>query len=122
MLALKVTLRAGLLRFFEPELRAWYGLLALWKAFWGYGVVASSVMIGLYAMAAVEHRLAVQQVLLIFFPVYTVWIVVSVWRCAEASEPHWQLIARCLTVAWVGNAFMVVLFLQLDLLTSYFSS
>lgn len=122
MLALKITLRVALLRFFEPELEAWYGHLPLWKVFWGYGVLASSVMIGLYAMAVVEHRLAVQQALLLFFAGYTVWILVSVWRCAEASDPHWQLIARCLTVAWAGNAALVVVFLQLDLVAAYLRS
>lgn len=122
MLALRMRFGVALLRFFEPELRAWYGLLPLWQVFWGYGVLVSSVMIGLYAMAIAEHRLAVQQVLLIFFAGYTVWILVSVWRCAEASEPHWRLLARWLTVAWAGNAVMVVSFLQLDLVASYLRS
>lgn len=117
-----MTLRVALFRFFETELRAWHGLLPLWRVFWGYGVLASSVMIGLYAVAAIYRKAAVQQSLLIFFAVYTAWIVVAVWRCAENSEPHWRLIARCLSVAWAGNAIMVVIFLQLDLLASYMSS
>ena len=119
MLGLKLRLNLALTRFFEPELLAWYGLLPLWKVFWGYGVLASSVMIGLYAVAVVEHRFLVQQALLIFFAGYTGWILVSVWRCAENSAPHLRLIARCLTIAWAGNAAMVVLFLQLDLIVSY---
>ncbi len=114
-----MTLRAAFQRLFNAELLAWYGLLPLWKVFWGYGVLASSVLIGLYAMAIFEGRPALQQALLIFFAAYTVWILVSVWRCAETSDPHWGLIARCLTVAWAANAALVVLFLQLDLLVAY---
>lgn len=119
MPAPKITLRIALLRYFEPELRAWYGLLPLWKVFWGYGVGASAVMIGFYALAVVEHRPAVQQALLAFFALYSVWIIVSVWRCAESTGPHLQLIARSLTIAWAANSVMVILFLQLDLITAF---
>ena len=122
MLALPSALRFALLRFLESELRAWYGVMPLWKVFWGYGVLASFVMIGLYAAALSERQAAVQQVLLLFFAVYTAWILVSVWRCADTSDPHWRLIARCLTVAWAGNAILVVLFLQIDLITAYIKS
>ena len=119
MLALRRALGFALLRFFKPELRAWHGLMPLWKVFWGYGVLTSFVMIGLYALALSEGQVAVQQALLILFAGYTAWILVSVWRCAETSDPHWGLIARCLTVAWAANAALVVLFLQLDLLVAY---
>lgn len=76
-------------------------------------------MIGLYAVALGERQIAVQQALLMVFALYTVWILVSVWRCAETSDPQWRLIARCLTVAWAGNAALVVVFLQLDLVAAY---
>lgn len=122
MLALRRALSFALLRFFEPELRAWYGLMPLYKVFWGYGVLASSAMIGLYACAISEGRVAVQQALLLFFAVYTAWILVSVWRCAETSDPHWRLIARCLTFAWASNAALVVLFLQLEIVATYIKS
>ena len=114
-----MTPRLFLLRFFEPELRAWHGQLPLWKVFWGYGVLVSTALIGLYAAALNEHRIVVQQALLIVFAAYTVWILVSVWRCAATSDPHWGLIAQCLTVAWASNAALVVLFLQLDLMAGY---
>lgn len=83
--------------------------------FWGYGVLSSTILIGIYAVALSEHQIEVQQALLIVFGAYTAWILVSVWRCAETSDPHWGLIARCLTVAWASNAALVLLFLQLDL-------
>lgn len=122
MSALNSTIRVALVRFFETELRAWFGLLPLWQVFWGYGVLASSVLIGLYAMAVFNRQVVTQQALLILFAAYTVWILVSVWRCAEGSDPYWRLVARCLTVAWAVNTIMVVIFLQLDLLSSYVSS
>jgi len=122
MSALNRMLRVALFRFFETELQAWFGLLPLWQVFWGYGVLASSVLVGLYLMAVLDRQVAMQQALLILFAVYTVWILVSVWRCAEGSDPYWRLVARCLTVAWAVNTVMVVIFLQLDLLGSYISS
>ena len=122
MLALRRALRSALLRFFEPEVRAWYGLMPLWKVFWGYGVLTSFVMIATYLYALKERQVAVQQVLLVVFAAYTAWILVAVWRCAETSDPHWRLIARCLTFAWASNAALVVLFLQLDLVAAYIKS
>jgi hypothetical protein len=107
--------------FFEPEVRAWRGQQPLWKVFWVYGVAASSVIVALYASAIYAGQRSLQQVLLLVFSAYTVWILVSVWRCADnARERVWGLFARMLTVAWAGNAAMVVLFLELDLLRLIF--
>lgn len=119
MLALTQTLRHALIKVFEPEFEAWSGLQPLGKVFWGYGVVASSVLAALYGVAVYEGRLAVQQGLLVFFAGYTVWILVAVWRCAGTADPHWGLIARCLTVAWAINAAMVATFLQVELIATY---
>ena len=48
---------------------------------------------------------------------YTIWILVPVWRCAEkARNEQWQVLARVLTVAWVLNVVLVGAFLGLDLL------
>ena len=109
------------LRVFATEVRAWYGREPLWKVFWGYGVLASSVVIGLYAIATMQGRIVVEQILLIFFAGYTVWILVAVWRCAEASDPLWRTLARSLTVAWAGNTALVVFFLQLEILLEFLS-
>jgi hypothetical protein len=110
---------AVLLRVFEPEVRAWYGLEPLWKVFWGYGVLASAVIIALYAVATIERRAAMQQLLLMFFAGYTIWILVSVWRCAATSMPIWQTLARSSTVAWAVNAVLVIFFLELDLMADW---
>jgi hypothetical protein len=104
---------------FAPELRAWYGAAPLGRVFWLYGVLVSAVQILVFVLAIYQDRLALRQVVLLCFAVYTVWILVSVWRCAAHAAPPWGVLARWLTVAWAGNAAMVVLFLQIDLLIGY---
>lgn len=106
--------------FFATEIRSWRGEEPLWKVFWGYGIVASGILAAFYAIAIYADRVALQQVLLLGFAAYTVWILVSVWRCAKnTQERFWSLLARLLTVAWAGNVVMVLIFLQLDLITKY---
>ena len=106
--------------FFAPEIRAWYGGAPLWKVFWGYGVLASSVLAIFYVSALYENRLVTQQALLLAFACYTVWILVSVWRCAgNCRNPSWGFLARLATVAWAGNAIMFLTFLQLGLVKKY---
>jgi hypothetical protein len=104
-------------RFFAPEIRAWRGQQPLWKVFWIYGVVVSSGVVALYASALYAGHRAMQQALLLVFAVYTLWILVSVWRCAtNVGERFWGVLARFLTIAWAGNTLMVLLFVELDLL------
>ena len=107
--------------FFAAEIRAWRGEQPLWKVFWGYGVATSVVIAALFAVAVYVDRIALRQVLLVCFAAYTAWILVSVWRCANnTQEKLWGLLARFLTVAWVGNTILVLTFLQLDLMMKYF--
>lgn len=102
--------------FFAPELRAWRGEMALWKAYWGYGVF-TSVLLGLLMLEALrENRLWLHQALLIALGLYTIWILVAVWRCAATARPHWRFFARLSTVVWAGNTALVLGFLQLDLI------
>ena len=103
--------------FFSTELRAWRGAEPLGKVFWGYGVLASTVLALFYLIALYEKRIAVQQALLIVLLVYTVWILVAIWRCAEGSI--WGGLARGLTIAWAGNTILVLTFLQMDLVAAY---
>lgn len=105
-----------LIDFFEPEIRAWHGGEPLLKVFWGYGVLTSSILALLYVFALYGNRYAIQQILLLVFVAYTVWILISVWRCADHAQPVWRLLARSLTIAWAANTIMVLSFLQLDLL------
>jgi hypothetical protein len=106
--------------FFETEIRSWRGEKPLWKVFWCYGVLTSSIIAVFYAFSIYGDDVALQQILLFFFAAHTAWILVSVWRCANNTQERiWGMFARLLTVAWSGNAIMVVTFLQLDLLKKY---
>lgn len=101
---------------FADEIRAWHGRRPLGPIFWLYGVAVSWLVVMRYALAMRDGQLLLQQVLLPCFAAYTVWILVSVWRCAANAPPIWGVLARWLTVAWAVNAALVVGFLQIDLL------
>jgi hypothetical protein len=106
--------------FFATEARSWHGEEPLWKVFWIYGVARSGIIAAFYAVAIYADYVVLQQMLLVCFATYTIWILVSVWRCANnIEEKSWGLLARLLTVAWAGNTIMVLTFLQFDLLTKY---
>lgn len=102
--------------------RYWSGEGPLWPVFWLYGVLASFVLIAIFGYALAAGHLLAQQVLLPLFLGYTIWIVVSVWRCApNTDQERYMHLARGLTVAWAINAVLVVTFLQLELLSAYMS-
>lgn len=99
--------------------RYWNGSGSLWRVFWGYGVVLSSLTIGLIAWAYMMgwiSDLALKGAVLVLFA-YTAWILVSVWRCAarRGEEDYYAVLARWLTVAWALNAIFVGGFVLLDL-------
>jgi hypothetical protein len=102
--------------FLAPELRAWRGEMALWKVYWGYGVFASALLAVLLFGALRHQQLWLQQGLLAVLLLYTIWILISVWRCAQHAHPRWRFFARLSTIVWAGNALMVLGFLELDLL------
>lgn len=106
-------------RFFAPELRAWRGDVPLAAVFWGYGVFLSSELAALYALAVYLNQLLIQQMLIIVFGIYTPWILVVIWRCADHAAAFWGTMARWLTMAWGLNTLFVLLFLQIDLLVQY---
>ena len=107
--------------FFAAELHAWRGEQPLWKVFWVYGVVTSSVLVTFYIIAFYVDRIALRQVLLLCFAPYTAWILISVWRCANNTEERiWGLFARFLTVAWACNTIMILVFLQFNLIIKYY--
>jgi len=102
--------------FFASELRAWRGRMSLAVVFWGYGVLASLILVVLHAAALDAGNEFVQQVLILVSAAYTYWILVAIWRCAPNADPFWGLIARWLTVTWGLNAAFVLFFLQFELL------
>ncbi len=111
---------AGLRKFFAEEIRAWHGHAPLASVFWLRGVLGSSVLILLYATTVYLEQAFAEQALLVIFGGYTIWILVAIWRCSQADDTFWSFMARLLTVAWAGNAAMILLFRQLDLLSGYF--
>jgi hypothetical protein len=66
--------------------RAWRGEAELGGLFWIDGVLASSLLVALYATTVVLGQRFAEQVLLILCAGYTLWILVSIWRCSQASE------------------------------------
>jgi len=106
-------------RFFAPELRAWRGRTPLSAVFWGYGVFLSGELVALYALAVYLEQLLVQQLLIVVFGIYTPWILIVIWRCANNAAVFWGTVARWLTMAWGLNTLFVLLFLQIDLLVQY---
>ncbi len=110
-----------IVEFFAPELQAWRGQQPLWKVFWIYGVATSLVLVLFYVLGFYLDRVALRQVLLLCFALYTTWILISVWACANnTSKPIWGLFARFLTVAWACNAVLVLVFLQFNLIIKYY--
>ena len=110
-------------RFFDAEIRAWRGDLALYKVFWSYGVIGSAILAFFFGIALATQRASLQQALLPCLAGYTVWILVSTWRCAKNTrEEYWGLLARQLTVVWAGNAIMLLFFLEIDVLERLLAS
>ncbi len=94
-------------------MRYWHGKGPLWRVFWVYGVVFS-IAAGLpVAILAGNGRISptVTAFAIGFGLIYTIWILVSVWRCAfnVAGGPlglraeFWGSLARALTIAWAIN-------------------
>jgi len=78
--------------------------------------LGSAALAALYVAAMNEGRSTVAELLLLFFALYTPWVLVAAWRCASNSHPFWTTLARSLTVAWGINTALVLLFLQLSIL------
>ena len=106
-------------RFFAPEIRAWRGQADIATVFWGYGVLFSCVLAALHVLAYDPEHLLIQQALIVFSALYTVWILVAIWRSATLANSFWGNLAQWLTVAWGLNATFVLIFLQFDLLMRF---
>jgi hypothetical protein len=99
--------------------RAWRGEAELGAIFWIDGVLASSLLVALYATTVVLGQRFAEQVLLILCAGYTLWILVSIWRCSQVSESFWSRMARLMTIAWAADTALVLAFRQLDLLIAF---
>jgi len=95
----------------------WRGERPLGRLFWVYGVAASSVLYAILAIGLATSNTILQQAMLPVLAIYTLWIVVSVWRCAPNAENELhQILARYLTVAWAINSALILVALELGLL------
>jgi hypothetical protein len=97
----------------------WRGHGPLWKVYWLYGVIGSNVLalILFLLMQRSAFGSIWFQLVLLLLAAYTVWIVVSVWRCAfNVENALYGHMAKALTVAWALNALLVLGFLQLQFL------
>ena len=63
----------------------WRGNGQLWKIFWIYGVVVSVCLAALIATAAFQKWVGPLGLIamLVGLVVYTIWVVISIWRCAD---------------------------------------
>ncbi|MBA3041012.1 MAG: hypothetical protein KJ670_04075 [Alphaproteobacteria bacterium] len=87
--------------------------------FWVYGVFVSAELAMLHVIALYLDQLWVQQAAILAFALYTPWILVAIWRCAENAASFWATMVRWLNVAWALNTAFILLFLQFDLLLRY---
>jgi hypothetical protein len=92
----------------------WHGEGPLWKLYWIYGVLISTLG-GTVLLAGVMQALLPMPVLLVLLAAgmaYTAFILVSIWRSAFniASDPFgidreaWGWLARVMTFGWALNA------------------
>ena len=91
----------------------WRGNGPLWKIFWIYGVAVSVGLAALIATAAFQKWVGLPGLIamLVGLVIYTIWVVVSIWRCADNIQGRpsgfdpalWSSLSRALTVAWVIN-------------------
>lgn len=113
------TFGSALSLFFGSEARVWRGQMPLGVVFWRYGVLFSLAIVALFLAAYNAGETALLQVLIGLSTLYTIWIVVGIWRCSPNAAPFWGDLARWLTVAWALNSAFVLVFLQFDLLMLY---
>jgi hypothetical protein len=103
----------------------WEGKGPLWKVYWLYGVLLSLVLAAVVAAAGLRHWVGLPGLIamVVGLAIYTGWILVSVWRCAENVEGRplglepdvWSSLARALTIGWAINvAGLSILLIQMS--------
>ncbi|WP_270938288.1 hypothetical protein [Falsiroseomonas oryzae] len=108
----------------NPLLRYWHGEGTLAPLYWGWGVAGSILLAILVAGPPLAGLGGLRWALagICVGAVYTLWILVSIWRCAENIDrpvilgiprDAWTWLARVLTFGWAINAAgMSVMLLQ----------
>lgn len=115
----RAPLCAALAAFLAPEIRAWRGEASIAGVFWLYGVLGSTMFGSLYARSVLLGQHLLEQALILLLCVYSVWLPVALWRCAQRSDSPWSVPACWLSLAWGLNAFFLLIFRELDLIALY---
>lgn len=86
--------------------KAWRGEQRLGVVFWGYYLGFSFLFLLVYGVLGLLldvfpdiAKIAIAAMSLLML-IYFVWVVVSVWRCANNAKPVWHTLARL----WIGLA------------------
>jgi hypothetical protein len=109
-----MTTRKASLGVFDEIRGYWRGQGPLWKLYWIYGVLVSTLG-GSILTTAVQQRLLPTPLLLVLLAAglaYTCFILISIWRSAFNIESApfgidsqtWGWLARVLTFGWALNA------------------
>ena len=76
---------------------AWQGKTPLWKVFWIYGVIGNNLLM-IICSAMIGNLTSIIISMVIMFA-YTIWILVSQWRCAFNTKWRgWGYIVRILAI------------------------
>lgn len=97
----------------------WRGKGRLWVVFWIYGVLLSTIVTGVFLTQLVTEDPipGLKQFLIVAFIPYTVWILVSIWRCALNVENElYGHVARALTIGWAINTTLLIISAELGLI------
>lgn len=95
----------------------WDGKERLWKAFWLFGVLGGAILSVIQNLigAASPEAASIFGILVV---VYSIWNVVSIWRCAYNVNHHWlghlaraaiiiQMLAFVFAVGMIVGGFQV---------------
>ena len=98
------------------------GHAPLWKAFWLWGVIVSTLLLFLFLFAL--DQIGVTWGLLIVSGIimvpYTVWVLVAIWQCADnVRNDFWGRMARFVTILWSFNIGAVAGILLTELVVGW---
>jgi hypothetical protein len=83
----------------------WRGERPLWAAFWLWGVLFYPL-----TYYSAEYILGESFLFYLFAITYSIWINVSIWRCARNSEAIWRILARIIVVLSVFPLVIIIIF------------
>jgi len=102
----------------------WYGKQKLWKAFWLMGVIFQiflfySLLFLAYLGLSMGLTWSIKITIFLITNIYTIWILVSIWRCAyNVKNRIWGNLSRVIVVINVILIFLI----YADLITLDYSN